>query len=314
MEAEHFDRLVRTLAGPGTRRHLVGLLTALPLGLTLAALLGETPDATAQGDDDHGSSNRRQRRRARNRHRPGQDQKRHKDPRRRKGKRKDRQPDPAPTPGCSPNPDAQTCAGQCGAVKNNCGATVSCPACPEITSFTATPTTIDSAATPPESATLAWSTSNATSCTIDDGAGPVSVDCNGNTSVGPAASTTYTLRASGAGGGPVQAQLQIEVEYCYPFDFSGSSGGPCPSGASEFCLTEQIVATSSAHAEEACKTCSTNVCIPVFTCGGAARAGNGGLFFYDSEDSPDPGCEDPRLAGEIADGFRNFVGRWAPAP
>jgi hypothetical protein len=192
---------------------------------------------------------------------------------------------------------------------------VNCPACPEITSFTATLSRIDRSATPPESATLVWSTSNATSCSLDDGAGPVSVDCNEKAIVGPAASTTYTLRASGAGGGPVQEQLSIEVEYCYPFTFTGTSGMSCPSGASEFCLTEPIVATSSAHAEEACETCATNGCFQAFVCNGAGWSGNGGLFFYDDADSSDQGCADrQRLAGEISDGFRNFVGHWAPAP
>jgi peptidoglycan-associated lipoprotein len=48
-----------------------------------------------------------------------------------------------------------------------------------------------------ESTTLVWSTSNASSVTID-GVGPVAA--NGSESVGPGASTTYTLTAKGAGG------------------------------------------------------------------------------------------------------------------
>ena len=163
--------------------------------------------------------------------------------------------------------------------------------------------------------TLVWSTSNATTCSLDNGAGPVSVDCNGNTSVGPAASTTYTLSASGAGGGPVQEQLSIEVEYCYPFTFTGTSGMSCPSGASEFCLTEPIVATSSAHAEEACRTCSANTCFQAGICDGAAHVGSGGLFFYADVTSAACGSGDLPRAGENWNGNRTVrFGHWAPVP
>jgi len=60
MDSERFDTLAEALAQPGTRRGVVRLLAALPLGATLAALSGHAPDATAN-DDDHGSSHRRQR-------------------------------------------------------------------------------------------------------------------------------------------------------------------------------------------------------------------------------------------------------------
>jgi predicted outer membrane repeat protein len=49
-----------------------------------------------------------------------------------------------------------------------------------------------------ESATLTWSTENATSCTIDSGVGPVGL--NGNLSVTPDRPTTYRLTAVGPGG------------------------------------------------------------------------------------------------------------------
>jgi hypothetical protein len=142
----------------------------------------------------------------------------------------------------------------------------------------------------------------------------VPVDCNDNTSVGPNTTTTYTLSATGAGAGPVQAQLLIAVEYCYPFTFTVSSGESCPSGSTEFCLTEEIVATSSAHAEEACTTCSTIDCFQAIACDGAAWAGDAQLFFYDDVTSPACGSGDLPRAGEITDGTRHFVGGWAPDP
>jgi len=60
MHSERFDTLAKTVVQPGTRRGLVRLLAALPLGTTLTALGGYAPDATAN-DVDHGSSHRRQR-------------------------------------------------------------------------------------------------------------------------------------------------------------------------------------------------------------------------------------------------------------
>lgn len=46
--------------------------------------------------------------------------------------------------------------------------------------------------------TLAWSTTGATTCSIDEGVGNVS--CNGSAEVTPQAQTTYTLTATGQGG------------------------------------------------------------------------------------------------------------------
>jgi hypothetical protein len=93
MDADRFDRFARSLAVPGTRRRLVRVLAALPLGVTLTTLLGDGPEATA-ADDDHGSSHRRQRRRARNRHRPGNDKG--------KGKNKDQGKKPCAAVGQKP--------------------------------------------------------------------------------------------------------------------------------------------------------------------------------------------------------------------
>lgn len=61
-------------------------------------------------------------------------------------------------------------------------------------SFSANPTSISAGG----SSTLSWSTSNATSVTIDNGIG--SVATSGSQSVSPTATTTYTLTATGPGG------------------------------------------------------------------------------------------------------------------
>jgi len=48
------------------------------------------------------------------------------------------------------------------------------------------------------SSTLTWSSTDATSCTIDNGIG--TVEPNGSTTVSPAATTTYSITATGSGG------------------------------------------------------------------------------------------------------------------
>ena len=271
--------------------------------------MGDGPDATAkkkkqQHDDDHGSSHRHRRRKTRHARRSGDDKDNRKG--KRKGKDKNRQADLAPAPGCSPNPVAQTCAGTCGKVKNNCGQNVTCSPCPPaIVAFTASPTTIDRGATPAEEATISWSTSNATTCSIDNGVG--SVPCNGNASVGPSTTTTYTLSASGAGGGQVTGQAVVTVQYCHAIAFDG---GTCPTGATEFCEATLIQATSSAHAQDACETCfGEGTCINNSASGGEWWANIAHLtFFYFSNQSS--GCG--RTAGDITNNACNFFSRWAP--
>jgi hypothetical protein len=71
--------------------------------------------------------------------------------------------------------------------------TVNAPGTPQIT-FSATPSVIASGGT----ATLTWTTSNATAVTIDHGIGAKPV--NGSITVSPAATTTYLLTATGTGG------------------------------------------------------------------------------------------------------------------
>jgi carbohydrate binding protein with CBM4/9 domain len=70
--------------------------------------------------------------------------------------------------------------------------------------FTASPTSIATG----QSSTLSWTTSNATSVSIDNGLGAQPV--NGSTSVSPSATTTYTLTASGSGG-TVTRQATVTV-------------------------------------------------------------------------------------------------------
>ncbi|MCL4849901.1 MAG: hypothetical protein KJZ78_00785, partial [Bryobacteraceae bacterium] len=65
---------------------------------------------------------------------------------------------------------------------------------PVISSFTATPASIDSG----NASTLAWSVSGATSLSINQGVGTVTGAAS--KSVTPAATTTYTLTATNAAG------------------------------------------------------------------------------------------------------------------
>ncbi len=70
---------------------------------------------------------------------------------------------------------------------------------PTVDSFTANPSTI----TEGESTTLSWTTTNATSVTVTDGAGNTvysGTAVDGSTTVSPTATTTYTLTATGDGG------------------------------------------------------------------------------------------------------------------
>ena len=78
---------------------------------------------------------------------------------------------------------------------------------PTIDSFGASPSTIDEG----QSATLSWTTTNATSCTINGSA--VAVD--GSTTVSPTSTTTYTLTATGAGGS-VSQNVTVTVNEVTP--------------------------------------------------------------------------------------------------
>jgi peptidoglycan-associated lipoprotein len=71
-------------------------------------------------------------------------------------------------------------------------------------SLTASPSAIQKG----QSTTLSWKTSNATGVTIDNGIG--TVEASGSRSISPAASTTYSAKASGPGGSAV-AEARVTV-------------------------------------------------------------------------------------------------------
>ena len=127
MDADRFDRLVTTLAAVGTRRALFRLGVAVPLAGTLLTRLEERVQGQGNGAIVGGGGGRRRRRKARHRHDPGNN----KDNRKGKGKRNSQDPStgPAPQPSCVPESPAQTCAGHCGSVTDNCGTVVACGGC-----------------------------------------------------------------------------------------------------------------------------------------------------------------------------------------
>ena len=157
--------------------------------------------------------------------------------------------------------------------------------------------------------TLEWTTTNATTCSIDHGVG--SVPCNGNTNVSPTTTTTYTLSATGPGGGPVTAQTTVTVQYCHAIT---RNGGACPTGATQFCESVPIDATSSNHAQDACNTCfGAGSCVnSVAQFGGNTWLNSATRFFYSNASGPGV-CGYVPQAGDIAsDGVYCFISRWAP--
>ena len=85
------------------------------------------------------------------------------------------------------------------------------------------------------SCTLSWATSNATSCTLDDGSGPVAVAAADSMVVSPTTDTTYTLTAQGVGG-PVTSQVTVTVTSTPPPPPpppGGGGGGCSPSGSGD---------------------------------------------------------------------------------
>lgn len=108
MDGRHFDHLARMLSEAGTRRGLLGLLSALPVLGGLLALFDPEP-AEAKG--------RRKRRKKRRKRRKGRDKDKGKKQHKNKKQR------------CKPHARTRTCAGQCGVVKNNCKKPVDCGPC-----------------------------------------------------------------------------------------------------------------------------------------------------------------------------------------
>jgi hypothetical protein len=104
MDAGRFDRIVRALAIASTRRGILRILRALPSAGLLAAVLG---------DEMEGAKRRKRREPAHHRDHLSA-AKKHK----KKKKKK-----------CKPQTAAQTCAGKCGSVLNNCKLRVDCGSC-----------------------------------------------------------------------------------------------------------------------------------------------------------------------------------------
>jgi uncharacterized repeat protein (TIGR02543 family) len=102
-----------------------------------------------------------------------------------------------------------------------CGTSnITTPSKPVVNSFTASPLTIASG----ESSTLAWSVSDATSVSIDQGVGS-SLALSSSASVSPTIITTYTLIATNAAGtGTAMVQITVSViTYTVTFDSQGGS-------------------------------------------------------------------------------------------
>jgi peptidoglycan-associated lipoprotein len=102
------------------------------------------------------------------------------------------------------------------------------PAAAPTASITVNPPAIDQG----QSATLAWTTANATEASIE---GIGTVDLNGSQSVSPAASTSYTLTAKGPGGS-VQASARVTVNPPPP---PPPKAAPLPPSLTEEQLFEQ---------------------------------------------------------------------------
>ena len=82
---------------------------------------------------------------------------------------------------------------------------------------TATLTASPSSITAGQSATLTWSTTNATSAQIDNGVGSVTVP-SGTATVAPTQTTTYTITAMGSNNQQATAQATVTVNAATPSD------------------------------------------------------------------------------------------------
>jgi YD repeat-containing protein len=86
--------------------------------------------------------------------------------------------------------------------------------------FSASPASIS----PGGSATLSWTSANATSAAIDNGVGAVSPVAGGSVQVSPSATTTYTLTLNGAGGQTtLQTTVTVTSGFAQTIQITGSS-------------------------------------------------------------------------------------------
>jgi len=92
--------------------------------------------------------------------------------------------------------------------------------------FSAAPTSISAG----QSSTLTWTSSNATTVSIDNGVG--SQPLNGSIGVSPASTTTYTLTATGAGGTTTKTATVTVVQPAPTITFSATPNNIAPGQSS----------------------------------------------------------------------------------
>jgi hypothetical protein len=290
MDPVRFDSLVKLLSTAGTRRRLVRLLAALPLGMALGSLVDDRPGATAE-DDDHGSSHRRRRRKTRNARQSGNNKDN------RKGKRKGKES----RAGCTPESRARTCAGRCGPVINTCGTVIECDPC-----------TCATGCHP------VCQTCNPTTGLCDPAADSAACD-DGN-------ACTQTSACQGGvcvGGSPVVCTAPNECQIagaCDPVtgcpapthkgDGTPCADGFCCGGECKECCTDQHCPSGFCHGHKVCapKECTQTQCavaggeicgrhVPTgLPCFCYTRTDNGGFFCASSRPVPCSGegtCVDP---------------------
>jgi phospholipase C len=121
-----------------------------------------------------------------------------------------------------------TATGAGGTTKASVVITVTAPVAPTISSFTASPTTINKG----DVTTLSWQTSNTTSVSISPGTPAEDgqpLPLSGSTTGTPSATTTYTLTATGPGGSAT-AKVTVTVNVPAPTLTFSASPNSIPSG------------------------------------------------------------------------------------
>ncbi len=87
---------------------------------------------------------------------------------------------------------------------------------PPTCNLTSTPSVINAG----DSATLTWTTTNATSVSIDPGVGAVTPVAGGSVIVSPSSTTTYTMTVDGSGGQKSMCTTTVTVETIVPANFT----------------------------------------------------------------------------------------------
>jgi hypothetical protein len=132
------------------------------------------------------------------------------------------------------------------------GGTVTCKATVDVTptgpgaptcTLTAAPVSIN----PGDSSTLTWTTTNATSASIDQGIGIVTPVAGGSQLVTPASTTTYTLTAVGTGGtATCPATVTVTTQQIVPAcTLTASPSSISPGGSSTLSWTSSDVTSGS---------------------------------------------------------------------